>query len=67
MKDRAELCAGLLRKARNDGIAMEASLAAGALDSACFHAQQMVEKSLKAYLAPLRRYVPIHSQPYEAG
>jgi HEPN domain-containing protein len=51
MKDAAELCCGLLRKSKSDCIAMEASLAAQALDAACFHAQQMAEKSLKAFLA----------------
>src|SRR5208282_1798527 len=51
MRDPDELCVGLLGKARSDRIAMEASLAAGALDAACFHAQQMVEKGLKAFLA----------------
>jgi HEPN domain-containing protein len=51
MKDAAELCRGLLRKARSDRIAMEASLTAQALDAACFHAQQMAEKCLKAFLA----------------
>jgi HEPN domain-containing protein len=51
MKDAAELSRGLLRKARSDRIAMEASLSAQALDAACFHAQQMVEKCLKAFLA----------------
>lgn len=50
MKDAAELCRGLLLKARSDRIAMQASLAAGALDAACFHAQQLTEKCLKAYL-----------------
>ena len=50
MRDAAELCRGLLLKARSDRIAMEASLAAGALDAACFHAQQMSEKCLKAFL-----------------
>lgn len=40
MKDAAELCRGLLRKAKSDRIAMEASLAAQAFDAACFHAQQ---------------------------
>ena len=50
MKDAAELCRGLLLKARSDRVAMEASLAAGALDAACFHAQQMTEKCLKAFL-----------------
>ena len=51
MKDAAELCRGLLRKARSDRIAMEASLAARAFDAACFHAQQIAEKCLKAFLA----------------
>ncbi len=51
MRDPAELSAGLLRKARSDRIVMEAALAAGALDAACFHAQQLVEKCLKAFLA----------------
>ena len=51
MKDADELCRGLLRKARSDRIAMEASLSARSLDAACFHAQQMAEKCLKAYLA----------------
>ena len=32
MKDAAELCRGLLRKARSDRIAMDASLAAQAFD-----------------------------------
>jgi len=51
MKDAAELCRGLLRKAESDRMAMEASLSAQALDAACFHAQQMTEKCLKAFLA----------------
>lgn len=51
MKDPAELSRGLLRKAKQDRIAMEPLLAAHALDAACFHAQQAVEKCLKAYLA----------------
>jgi HEPN domain-containing protein len=41
----------LLRKANSDRIAMEASLAAQALDAACLHAQQMAEKCLKGFLA----------------
>jgi HEPN domain-containing protein len=51
MKDTAELCRRLLRKARSDRIAMEASLGAQAFDAACFHAQQAIEKCLKAFLA----------------
>ena len=50
MRDAAELWRGLLLKARSDRIAMQASLAAEALDAACFHAQQMSEKCLKAFL-----------------
>lgn len=42
----------LLNKAGNDLIAGGATLATGeALDTVCFHAQQAVEKSLKALLA----------------
>jgi HEPN domain-containing protein len=51
MKDPAELSRGLLRKAKQDRVAMEAVLAAHAFDAACFHAQQAVEKCLKAFLA----------------
>ena len=42
----------LLRKAANDIVAARATLATGeAFDAVCFHAQQAVEKSLKAVLA----------------
>ena len=51
MKDRADLVAGLVRKAESDLLAMNASLNAGALDAACFHAQQAAEKYLKSFLA----------------
>ena len=51
MKDRADLVAGLVRKAESDLLAMNASLSAGALDAACFHAQQAAEKYLKSFLA----------------
>lgn len=50
MKEKADSVRGWLRKARSDSVAMEASLNAGALDAACFHAQQTVEKYLKAFL-----------------
>jgi len=50
MKDKAELVKGWLRKAQSDITAMDASLNAGALDAACFHAQQSAEKYLKAFL-----------------
>lgn len=51
MKDRADLVTGLVRKAESDLLAMNASLNAGALDAACFHAQQAAEKYLKSFLA----------------
>jgi HEPN domain-containing protein len=42
----------LLQKAANDLVAAQATLSTGqALDTVCFHAQQAVEKSLKAILA----------------
>lgn len=51
MKDSAEVCRGLLRKARQDRIALDALLSAQVFDTACFHAQQAAEKWLKAFLA----------------
>jgi len=51
MKEKADLVRGRLRKAESDLIALEASLNAGALDAACFHAQQAAEKLVKAFLA----------------
>jgi len=50
MKENADLTAGWLRKAASDIVSMEAARAAGALDAACFHAQQAAEKYLKAFL-----------------
>ncbi len=50
MKERRDLVRGWLRKAESDLIALDAAAEAGALDAASFHAQQAVEKSLKAYL-----------------
>ena len=50
MKDRAEAVQGWVRKAESDLIALDATLNAGALDAACFHAQQAAEKYLKAFL-----------------
>jgi HEPN domain-containing protein len=50
MRDKASLVRGWLRKAQSDRVAMEASFGAGALDVACFHAQQVVEKCLKGFL-----------------
>ncbi|HUI43743.1 MAG TPA: HEPN domain-containing protein [Terriglobia bacterium] len=51
MKDKAELVQGWLRKAASDVVSMEATLQAGSLDGACFHAQQAAEKYLKGYLS----------------
>jgi HEPN domain-containing protein len=50
MKGPTDLIQGWLRKAASDLTAMEASFKAGALDAACFHAQQASEKYLKAFL-----------------
>ena len=50
MKEKAELVLGWLRKAQSDGVALDVTLRARALDAACFHAQQAVEKYLKAFL-----------------
>lgn len=52
MKTPHDHAAALLLKAAHDLIAARAILGAGdAFDTACFHAQQAVEKSLKAVLA----------------
>jgi len=52
MKTPRDHAASLLFKASHDLIAARAILAAGdAFDTVCFHAQQTVEKSLKAVLA----------------
>ena len=56
MNGPADLSRGLLRKAASDLAALDASLSAGSYDTACFHAQQAGEKSLKAFLA--HRSVP---------
>lgn len=51
MKTRADLVRGWLRKAESDLTVAGMCLDAGqALDTACFHAQQAAEKSIKAYL-----------------
>ncbi|MFB3924250.1 MAG: HEPN domain-containing protein [Terriglobia bacterium] len=50
MKEKADLVRGWLRKAASDVVSLEATLAAGALDGACFHAQQAAEKFLKGFL-----------------
>jgi HEPN domain-containing protein len=52
MKTPFDNAKGLLEKAGNDLVAAQATIATGrALDTVCFHAQQAVEKSLKAILA----------------
>ena len=52
MKTSRDHAQALLQKAANDLFAARAILAAGeAFDTVCFHAQQAVEKSLKAVLA----------------
>lgn len=46
MKGKPDFVQGWLKKAVNDLVAMRASAKAGALDAACFHAQQAAEKYL---------------------
>ncbi len=58
MKEQADVVRGWLRKARSDEVAFHASLNAGAFDAACFHAQQAVEKYLKAFLFHHRKDFP---------
>lgn len=50
MKTKADAVRGWVRKAESDLTAMRSCSDGGALDAACFHAQQAVEKLLKAYL-----------------
>jgi HEPN domain-containing protein len=57
MKEKSDLVLGWLKKAASDLVAMRASAQAGALDAACFHAQQAAEKYLKAYLAESEREI----------
>jgi len=58
MKEKADLVRGWLRKAASDIVSMEATLGAGALDGACFHAQQAAEKYLRGFLAYYDRSFP---------
>jgi HEPN domain-containing protein len=57
MKERTNVVRGWLRKATSDVVTLEAALRAGALDGACFHAQQAAEKCLKSFLA-------FHDRPF---
>jgi HEPN domain-containing protein len=56
-KRKGDVVRGRLRKAANDMVTLEAALAAGAFDGACFHAQQAAEKYLKGFLA-------FHEKPF---
>ena len=49
-KNKTDVVKGWVRKAESDFKASKASIQADALDAACFHAQQMAEKYLKAFL-----------------
>jgi len=52
MKDKRDLALGWLEKARSDIYAAEIILSGeGPFDTACFHTQQAIEKSLKSLLA----------------
>jgi HEPN domain-containing protein len=50
MRERSDLTRGWLKKARSDLAAVDALIAAGSFDAACFHAQQAAERLLKAFL-----------------
>jgi len=50
MKKKSDLVQSWLRKAGSDITAADATIRAGVLDAACFHAQQAVEKYFKAFL-----------------
>lgn len=50
MKDKPDLVAAWLKKAKSDEESMLGLLDIGKLDTACFHAQQSAEKYLKGFL-----------------
>ena len=58
MKEKADLVEGWRKKAESDLIAVDATIEAGAFDVACFHAQQAVEKLLKAFLCSVETEFP---------
>lgn len=59
MKDRQALAQGWFRKADSDLADARRSVASeGPYDTACFHAQQAVEKYLKGYLAWREQAIP---------
>ena len=57
MKEKADVVRGWLRKAASDLVSIDATIAVGSLDAACFHAQQAAEKYLKGFLA-------FHDRPF---
>ena len=59
MKDNRDLAHGWLEKARSDLYATERLLDGNGLyDAACFHAQQAIEKAMKALLALSGQPIP---------
>jgi HEPN domain-containing protein len=59
MNDQATLARGWLLKADSDLADAQRTVASqGPYDTGCFHAQQAIEKSLKAFLAYHRRPIP---------
>ncbi len=59
MKDRHDLACGWLAKANSDlAAAAQVLEGSGPYDTACFHAQQAIEKTLKAYLAYHGQSIP---------
>ena len=60
MRSDWEVAQAWLRKAESDLAAAEVCLAAGkALDTACFHSQQVAEKALKAWLIARKITFPL--------
>ena len=57
MKEKAGVVRGWLRKAASDVVTLEATLAAGAFDGACFHAQQAAEEYPRGFLT-------FHDRPF---
>ena len=59
MKSKTDLARGWFAKATSDLAAAETLLSShGSLDAACFHAQQGIEKVIKAFLAYHDQEIP---------
>ena len=58
MKTNADVASGWVRKAREDILSMIGTSRVGAWEGCCFHAQQVAEKMLKAFLVTKERDFP---------